>query len=80
MKTLKAVKTEIRGIKELQKQSMEMEKDDYMVGLYNGIEIALAIMENREPEFEACVREPEVVEQEEKRGRTVASGKRVIRK
>lgn len=80
MKTLKAVKTEVRGIRELQKQSMEIEKDDYMVGLYNGIEIALAIMENREPELEACVREPEVVEQEKEIGRTVASGKRVIRK
>lgn len=80
MKTLKAVKTDIRGIRELQKQSMEKEKDDYMVGLYNGIEMVLAIMENREPEFEACVREPEVIEQEKEIGRTVASGKRVIRK
>lgn len=80
MKTLKAVKTEVRGIRELQKQSMEKEKDDYMVGLYNGIEMVLAIMENREPEFESCVREPDVIEQEEKRGRTIASGKRVIRK
>lgn len=80
MKTLKAVKTEVRGIRELQKQSIEKEKDDYMIGLYNGIEIALAIIENREPEFEACVREPEVVEQEKEIGRTIASGKRVIRK
>ena len=71
---------QVKEVRDLQKQSLETCKDDYMIGLYNGLEMATAIMENREPEFLTCVKEPEVVEQEEKKGRTIASGKRVIRK
>ena len=80
MNTLRSKTKQVKDIRDLQKQSLEKSADDYMVGLYNGLEMAVAIMENREPEFEACVREPEVVEQEKEIGRTIASGKRVIRK
>ena len=46
-----------------------------MVGLYNGLEFAVAIMEGREPEFLACVGEPPIVDNtEEQTGRTIASG------
>ena len=36
-----------------------------MVGLYNGLEMATAILENREPEFLDLVKEPPVIENEE---------------
>lgn len=65
---------EIENIKQLQKQTMEEQKDDYMVGLYNGIEIILAILQNREPEYETCLHDPEIIDTEEQKGRTVASG------
>ena len=81
MNTLKSKTKEVKNIRDLQKQSLEKSTDDYMVGLYNGLEMATAILENnREPVFERCVRKPEIVELEEKKGRTIASGKRVIRK
>lgn len=80
MNTLRSKTKQVKGIRDLQKQSLEKSADDYMVGLYNGLEMAVAIMESREPDFEACVREPEVVGQEKEIGRTIASGKRVIRK
>lgn len=81
MNTLKSKTKEVKNIRDLQKQSLEKSTDDYMVGLYNGLEMATAILENREPEFLTCVKEPPVIENEEEQaGRTVASGKRVIRK
>lgn len=69
---------QLKSIKDLQKQSLNNSQDDYMIGLYNGLELSVAMLENREPVFLDCVREPEVVERTEETGRTVASG--VIRK
>lgn len=66
---------QIKGARDLQKQSLQNNPDDYMMGLYNGLEMATAILEGREPEFETCVKEPPVIEnKEEQTGRTVASG------
>lgn len=66
---------QIKEIRDLQKQSLQKNPDDYMVGLYNGLEFALAIMESREPVFEAYVtREPEIKEVKEQKGRTLQSG------
>lgn len=66
----------IRMLKEMQEQNIV---DDYTCGLHNGIEICLAAIEEREPDFKSCVKEPEVIEKKEQTGRTVASGTRVIR-
>lgn len=75
MNTLKSKTNEVKNIRDLQKQSLDKLTDDYMVGLYNGLEMATAILENREPEFLACVKEPPVIEKkEEQTGRTIASG------
>lgn len=75
MNTLRSKIKEVKYIKDLQKQSLEKSTDDYMVGLYNGLEIASAILENREPEFINIVKEPPVIENEEEQtGRTVANG------
>lgn len=72
---------QIKQIRDLQKVAVDMTPDDYMVGLYNGLEMAVAILEKREPDFMYCVRDAEVIEgmeEIERVGRTVASG--VIRK
>lgn len=75
MNTLKSKTKEVKNIRDLQKQSLEKSTDDYMVGLYNGLEMATAILENREPEFIDLVKEPPVIESEEEQtGRTIASG------
>lgn len=75
MNTLKSKTKEVKNIRDLQKQSLEKSTDDYMVGLYNGLEMATAILENREPEFIDLVKEPPVIENEEEQtGRTIASG------
>ena len=78
------MKSELRKVRDLQKVSVEKSPDDYSVGIYNGLELALSIMEKREPAFvfpesdkDAMVVEGQ--EEEKPAGRTVASGKRVIR-
>lgn len=66
---------ELKRIRDLQKQALETDADEYMVGLYNGLEFAVAIMEDREPVFETTIsKETEVIEHEEEKGRTVKSG------
>lgn len=75
-KKYKTAYNTIRMLKEMQEQNIV---DDYTCGLHNGIEICLAAMEDREPDFKSCVKEPEVIEKQEKTGRTVASGTRVVR-
>ena len=74
-KKYKTAYNTIRMLKEMQEQNIV---DDYTCGLHNGIEICLAAMEEREPDFKSCVKEP-VIEKQEQTGRTVASGTRVIR-
>lgn len=67
---------QIKKIKEIQKQNIDRTKDDYMVGIYNGLELAVSILEEREPEFVCTVsHEHQCVESEsETLGRTVVSG------
>lgn len=65
----------IKQIKELQKQNIENNKhDEYMVGVHNGIEISLAILENREPIFVNVLKEPTTTEKVEQIGRTISNG------
>lgn len=74
-------KKQIKEIRDLQEQNIiNNENDEYMVGVYNGIEIALAMLENREPIFKTVTKEPEVIERKEQNGRTVVSGVRIRRK
>lgn len=46
-------------------------KQEYETGLYNGLEIGLAIMENREPMLETPDQKPETNEQNKGKGRTM---------
>lgn len=76
LKKYKTAHDTIRMLKEMQEQNVT---DDYSCGLCNGIELCLAAMEDRQPDFKSCVKEPEILEKQEQTGRTVASGTRVIR-
>lgn len=69
---LEQKRTEIKRLRDLQRDSII---DEYMAGLYNGLELALSILEEREVEFVTFTSEPEVIEAEDEQlGRTVASG------
>lgn len=70
---------EIKTLKNVQEHNLE---DNYMVGLYNGMELAVAILEDRKPKYKSCVNKTEVIETKEtnKTGRTVFSGERRISK
>ena len=69
---LEQKRTEIKRLRDLQRDSII---DEYMAGLYNGLELALSVLEEREAEFVTFTSEPEVIEAEEEQlGRTVASG------
>lgn len=72
-KEYKRVHETIRMLKEMQEQNIT---DDYSCGLHNGLELALAVVEDREPEFATYETEPVNIESEEEKGtgRTVASG------
>lgn len=75
-KKYKTAYNTIRMLKEMQEQNIV---DDYTCGLYNGIEICFAAMEETEPELRTFTKEPEVIEKKEQTGRTVASGTRIVR-
>lgn len=71
---LKGKRTEIERLKAMQKSQIN---DDYSCGIYNGLELASAVLDGREPEFAVFMHEPDVVEgKEEKPGRTAFSGVR----
>lgn len=77
MLRLKTRVEEVKKIRKIQEQTIETNADDYMVGLFNGLEMAVAILENREPEFRSTVKESQIIEhekEEEQYGRTIASG------
>ena len=75
---------EIEGLKSLkEQQKIYLRKsgaDDYTVGLYNGLEISLALLEKRQPELISITQEPKMYIEDENQqaaGRTIASGRRV---
>lgn len=80
MLRLKTRVKEVKKIRNVQKKMIETNADDYMIGLFNGLEMAVAILENREPEFRATIKESQIIEhekhekEEEQFGRTIASG------
>lgn len=68
---------ELVRLHDMQKQNIT---DEYSCGIYNGLELALAILEGREPEFVFAEKkeEPKQMEETEQKGRTVASGIRKL--
>lgn len=71
----KRITETVRNLRTMQNDNIH---DDYSCGVYNGLELALAVIENREPVFATCDKEPINIthneEQEKPVGRTIASG------
>lgn len=69
----KTKRVEIERLKTNQEQNIN---DDYTLGICNGLELALSVLENRKPEFKIIENETKVVNGNEERnnGRTIASG------
>lgn len=69
----KTKRVEIERLKTNQEQNIN---DDYTLGICNGLELALSVLENRKPEFKIIESETKVVNGNEERnnGRTIASG------
>lgn len=67
---------ELKRIKDIQEQNLGEDQNEYMVGMYNGLELAVAIMENRPPVYVSCEKEPEQIESKEEQevGRTCYNG------
>lgn len=67
---------ELKRIKDVQEQNLGEDQNEYMVGMYNGLELAVAIMENRPPVYVSCGKEPEQIESKEEQevGRTCYNG------
>ena len=68
---------QLKEIMQTQKRINQLQGDDYMVGLYNGMEFALAMYEDREPEFMVVVNK-QAEEEQEQLGRTNFHG--ILRK
>lgn len=76
------VSTKIKNVKTLRDMCIDnanVSKDDYNVGLANGVELALAMLEKREPNLiytqaNTHTGTSENAAKEPQRGRTVASG------
>ena len=65
---------EIKTIRALLEQQEQLVQDEYSNGVYNGIELALSVLEKREPRFQYLPKEPKVIEKELKMDRTVGCG------
>ena len=65
---------ETKTIRALLEQHEQLVQDEYSNGVYNGIELALSVLEKREPKFQYLPKEPKVIEKELKTDRTVGCG------
>lgn len=71
LKKLKTIKNSVKQLRDMQAQNIG---DDYSCGVYNGIELCMATIEEREPVFATYDSEPLNIEHDETVERTVASG------
>lgn len=51
---MKEVLNQLKELKEMQNREGTIDQGPYMVGLYNGLELSIAIIENREPIYKNC--------------------------
>ena len=66
---------DLRDVHKIQGSDGNWNCDEYMLGMFNGLELALALMEGREPEFRSLVDDPPTINEDELVGyimRTVA--------
>ena len=69
-KTLESRVKELKDITDKERINIAVNKEEYETGLYNGLELALAIMEGREPVL-MTPDQKQNKEQEERKGRTL---------
>lgn len=69
-KELKKRINELKEIVNKERINMAKQREEYETGLYNGLELGLAIMEGREPVF-MTPGQKQNKEQEERKGRTL---------
>lgn len=67
-------KERIKQLERMREAQFLNVKDEYSAGFYNGLEFAVALFDGREPEYLSIGKEPDVVEKEQKKGRTKVSG------
>lgn len=76
---LESKKESLRSLVTAQKAHVDAkETDEYNIGIYNGLEIALALLEEREPRVILAIQKKTEETANIQRGRTVASGKRKV--
>lgn len=76
---LESKKESLRSLVTAQKAQVDAkETDEYNIGIYNGLEIALALLEEREPRVILAIQKKTEETANTQRGRTVASGKRKV--
>lgn len=76
---LESKKESLRSLVTAQKAHVDAkETDEYNIGIYNGLEIALALLEEREPRVILAIQKKPEETANTQRGRTVASGKRKV--
>lgn len=76
---LESKKEALRSLVTAQKAQVDAkETDEYNIGIYNGLEIALALLEEREPKVILAIQKKTEETANTQRGRTVASGKRKV--
>lgn len=51
---MEEVLNQLKELKEIQSREGTIDQGDYMVGLYNGLELSIAIIEGREPIYKNC--------------------------
>lgn len=65
----------ITKLKQIQESKVNVEPDNqFNVGIYNGIEIALSVLEERKPKLFIIPQMESTTKEEPQRGRTVHSG------
>lgn len=72
------LKERIEQVEKMRQSQAVNVNDEYSAGFYNGLELAMSVLDGREPEYMIAEKEPKIVEKEQKQGRTKASG--VIKK
>ena len=56
--------SKLRNLRDIQGRKGNYDVDEYMRGLYNGLELSLSIFEDRGPDYKEHIAQPEQTEQE----------------
>lgn len=57
MKDIAETTKQLKKLRDIQGSDGTIDQGEYMVGLYNGIELAIAVLEGRDPEYKDCYKQ-----------------------